>query len=122
MSYRYYACDVFTERLFGGNPLAVLNPFASADTNFGRSATTDSSHSQKAILTGPSTNFSSSLEWTNIATPLATGVGRSAARSDQRYPGAMARRTVDLQCTSETGHAFANAEETKPAELDFLSI
>jgi len=26
MSYRYYACDVFTERLFGGNPLAVLNP------------------------------------------------------------------------------------------------
>ncbi len=24
MSYRYYTCDVFTERLFGGNPLAVL--------------------------------------------------------------------------------------------------
>jgi trans-2,3-dihydro-3-hydroxyanthranilate isomerase len=93
MSYRYYTCEVFTERLFGGNPLAVLpkadglsggqiqqianfsesdfvfpaktgqtrhvrmfapgrkipfaghpnveTAFASADTNFGRSATTD---------------------------------------------------------------------------------
>jgi len=34
----------------------------------------------------------------------------------------MARRAVDLQLTSETGHAFANAEETKPAELNSLSI
>ena len=24
MKYRYYICDVFTERRFGGNPLAVL--------------------------------------------------------------------------------------------------
>src|SRR6266487_3872899 len=24
MKYRYYTCDVFTERRFGGNPLAVL--------------------------------------------------------------------------------------------------
>src|SRR5262245_42065040 len=24
MKYRYYTCDVFTERCFGGNPLAVL--------------------------------------------------------------------------------------------------
>ena len=24
MRYRYYICDVFTERRFGGNPLAVL--------------------------------------------------------------------------------------------------
>jgi hypothetical protein len=34
----------------------------------------------------------------------------------------MARRAVDLQFTSETGHPFSNAEETKPAELDSLSI
>jgi hypothetical protein len=58
-----------------------------------------------------------------IATPLASGgVARSAARSNQSYPGATARRTVDPQFTFETGHAFANAEETKPAEFDSLSI
>jgi hypothetical protein len=34
----------------------------------------------------------------------------------------MAGRTVDPQRTSETGHTFANVEETKPAELNSLSI
>jgi len=79
---------------------------------------------RKAISTPPSTNVSSSAESTNSATPTRLGLGttRSAARSDQGYPGAMARRAVDLQFTSETSHPLANAEETEPAELYSLSI
>ena len=89
-----------------------------------REFATDVSQNRKAISTASSTNVSSSSESMDSATltRLGLGVTWSAAGGDQRYPGAMARRTVDLQLTPETGHAFANAEETKPAELDSLSI
>ncbi len=62
-----------------------------------REFATDESQNRKVISTALSTNVSSSSESTDSATLCpGTAWDGSAARGDQRYPGAMARRAVDL--------------------------
>ena len=53
-TYRYYTCDVFTDRTFGGNPLAVLTDARGLDDATMQSIAREFNYSETAFVVPPS--------------------------------------------------------------------